>query len=578
MTWRPTGRGLYEIDGVPDQVLRHFSQRRVEIEQRAAELVGAGTAHLSRERMQAIALQTRHAKRYGVDGGTWREQARARAAEHGLGTPELTELTGRIPGPVRRPMAAHIAARLSGALGLTERHNTFARRHALAEIAGEFDQGAALEHVEVATSRYLADASVQQLRDGDDGQRYTTVGLLACERTIIDGAARRRHEQTALLTTEAIAAVLASSHPRLTSEQAATVQALTTSGHGVDAVTAVAGSGKTTMIGALTTCYRDQGWRVFGAAPTARAARQLRDTAAIPADTMHALLLRLTRAGGFPSRTVLVLDEAGMAPTRLTTRLFNLAERAGAKVIAVGDPGQLGSVDAGGWLAAITANQSQPTLTTAIRQHDPAERDALQALHDGDPDTYLQHKQPDITIHERETSAIATLVNEWHGARARHGPAQVAMIARDNHTRELANRAARARLKTIGALPHSGVFIGGREYAPGDRVIARRNDPLHDIDNGALGTISAIDPHSGAMIIQLDTGPPRALDATYAADHLEHAYALDHDSDIAAHWGEALWQSGKHQEARRVWAAAVARGADAPLLKTTMARFLSDAP
>jgi predicted negative regulator of RcsB-dependent stress response len=59
---------------------------------------------------------------------------------------------------------------------------------------------------------------------------------------------------------------------------------------------------------------------------------------------------------------------------------------------------------------------------------------------------------------------------------------------------------------------------------------------------------------------------------------LEHAYSLEHDADIAAHWGEALWTSGKHQEARGVWAAAVARAPDAPLLKATMARFLTDAP
>ena len=34
------GRGLFEIDGVPEDVLRHFSQRP-EIEEHAAELVSA---------------------------------------------------------------------------------------------------------------------------------------------------------------------------------------------------------------------------------------------------------------------------------------------------------------------------------------------------------------------------------------------------------------------------------------------------------------------------------------------------------------------------------------------------------
>jgi ATP-dependent exoDNAse (exonuclease V) alpha subunit len=198
------------------------------------------------------------------------------------------------------------------------------------------------------------------------------------------------------------------------------------------------------MIGAVAACDRHTGWDVIGTAPTARAARQLRDAAGVDADTMHALLLHLVRNGGPSARTVLVFDEAAMAPTRLTARLFELAEAAGAKVIAVGDPGQLGSVEAGGWLAAVTAAQPQPNLGTAIRQHDPAERDALQALRAGDPDPYIDHQQEQISIHEHETDAIHTLVGQWRGARSRHGASGAVMIARDNYTRELANRAARS--------------------------------------------------------------------------------------------------------------------------------------
>jgi conjugative relaxase-like TrwC/TraI family protein len=86
VTWRSPGRGLFEIDGIPAAVLKHFSQRRVEVLERALELVGASEADgLSRERMQGMVLATRRAKHYGVDGAAWREQAQARAAEHGVG-------------------------------------------------------------------------------------------------------------------------------------------------------------------------------------------------------------------------------------------------------------------------------------------------------------------------------------------------------------------------------------------------------------------------------------------------------------------------------------------------------------
>ena len=70
----------------------------------------------------------------------------------------------------------------------------------------------------------------------------------------------------------------------------------------------------------------------------------------------------------------------------------------------------------------------------------------------------------------------------------------------------------------------------------------------------------------------------REGDARGAALTLERAYALGHDAEIAAHWGEALWVSGDRSAARRVWAAALARNPDSKPLKATLQRFLPDAP
>lgn len=69
----------------------------------------------------------------------------------------------------------------------------------------------------------------------------------------------------------------------------------------------------------------------------------------------------------------------------------------------------------------------------------------------------------------------------------------------------------------------------------------------------------------------------REGDAQGAAVLLARAYSLDHDGEIAAHWGEALWVSGQHGEARRVWAAALARDPDSKQLKKTIKRLLPDA-
>ncbi len=57
-------------------------------------------------------------------------------------------------------------------------------------------------------------------------------------------------------------------------------------------------------------------------------------------------------------------------------------------------------------------------------------------------------------------------------------------------------------------------------------MIARRNDRHRDVDNGTRATVTAIDNESGALTETPDAGGRRVLDADYAAEHLEHAYAL----------------------------------------------------
>ena len=91
------------------------------------------------------------------------------------------------------------AKRLSGPEGLSAYHNTFAHRHALAETAGEFAQGADVRQLERATSSYLEHSSVVGLGRVDGDHRFTTRDLLACERAIMEGAVRRSGERTGVL-------------------------------------------------------------------------------------------------------------------------------------------------------------------------------------------------------------------------------------------------------------------------------------------------------------------------------------------------------------------------------------------
>jgi conjugative relaxase-like TrwC/TraI family protein len=556
--WRTAGRGLFEIEGVPASVLREFSRRRVEIEERARELTGVAASRLSRERLQGIALATRKAKEYGVDGARWQQEARARAAEHGLGSPELDRLIAaqRLDVDVcEAGLVRSAAERLSGPEGLTGQHNTFARRHALAELAGEFEQGAMIRQIERSTSSYLDHGSVAALGEVDGERRFTTRDLLACESAITDGAKRRMRERSGLVHPRLPDLVLADRREPLSPEQAAAARALATDGHGVSVLQALAGTGKTRVLGALARIYEAAGYTVVGVAPTGRAARELGDAAGVRALTIHRLVSDLEECGGFAPRTVVLFDEAGTAPTRPSASLLSRAEDAGAKVIVVGDSGQLPSVGAGGWFAAVAEALGGPELRQVMRQRDRAERDVLEALHDGDPEPYLSmaREKGTLTIHEREDEALDSVLADWNNARQAVELGQAVMIARDNVSRAMLNEKARRVLAQEGAIAADSVTIVDREFAVGDRVIARRNDRYRDVDNGTMGEVTTIDRRTGALTIITDSGTERAIDAAYAAAHLEHAYAL---TGHGAHGATVEWAGviGRPSEFTREWA------------------------
>jgi conjugative relaxase-like TrwC/TraI family protein len=545
ISWKQVGRGLFEIDGVPAGVLRHFSQRRTEIEERVAELVGTAGS-LSREAMQTITLATRRPKQTADEGSDWREDARARASEHGFGPDELADLLRSPAVSASRPSRRAIVERLSGPEGLTGSHNTFARRHALAELAGEFADGITLKGLELVTDNYLSDPTVRQL----DAARYSTVDLLACERTILDGAARRRGASVGVVAARHINASLLGAG--LNEDQEGAVRALAGSGNGVDTVQALAGTGKTTMLRTLTDAYRRAGYTVAGAAPTARAARELGDAAGMPASTMHSLVADIERHGRLGRDVVLLIDEAGTAPTRITARLFEHAERAGAKIVAVGDAGQLPSVEAGGWFAAAAQEHQGPALCQVMRQRDSAERAVLAALHDGDPETYLAYKAEDITLHANDADALDAAVDRWTAVRAIHGETGTVMITRDNDTREQLNAAAREQLRATGQLTGDDINIGGQKWAVGDRVITRRNDRHLDVDNGSIATISKVLPGRGVVLKSADGGH-KTLPAAYVAAHVEHAYAITGHASQGATFDAAI-VVGRPEDFTREWA------------------------
>ena len=530
--WGPVRNGMAEIEQLSAEVLREFSTRRRQIEERERELVAAGV-DVGDAGREAIAHDTRGRKRYGVETAPWRDVVRGRAAEHGLGARELAAL---VLGPARAthiPDAGRVSGELAGAGGLTERQNTFAKREAVMAWAAAHGQGAPAHMVEREAAAFLTRDDVHRAA-GLTERRFTTSDLLAHEQAIVDGAQARRGEGTGRLDSALVDAVLANAPHAPTAEQARVIRGLTSSGHGVETVEALAGTGKTFTAGLLAQAYTAAGYRVLGTAPTGRAVRELTEQAGIGQTwTLTRLALDLDGdRGGFGSGpVVLILDEAGMASTRQSARIMAQAQVAGVKVIAIGDSGQLSSVHAGGWLASLTRRLGSHELRDVMRQCDPRERQLLAQVRRGAPTNYTAEKAARGQLHvyagdaQRANAGEHAAVAAWRNRQAGCSWGQAVLIVRDNQRRERLNELIRAELKRDGRLGES-IYVGGCEFAVNDRVVARRNDRERAVDNGMRGTVTAVDPSEKDVLVRTDAGAQRRLDASYVAEHLQHAYVL----------------------------------------------------
>lgn len=536
LEWGPVMKGAAELKDVPQAALEEFSRRRHEMQRAAAE---GGFSLGSKRSAEAAAVDTRVRKQYGVETHTWREEIQARAAEHGLDRGAVGQLlprgadrrdrTDRMSDAGGEPAGGAgesrdvrgLSERLVGAHGLTERSNTFDERAVLQEFAQAAAQGARVPEVRCRADRFADREDVLHARGGE----MTTVDLVACEQRLIDSALSRAHVGCAVVSQAQIHGAVAAADRRLTAEQEDVVRATASSGHGVQVVEALARTGKTFTAGVVGSLYEAAGYRVTGLAPTGRGARELSDEAGIPARTIDRALIEIEQFGtGFPEGSVIVLDEAGMAPTRLTARLLEHADRAGAKVIAIGDSGQLPSVLAGGWLRAVGSRIGALRLSEVIRQRDPGERRALGALHDGAPDKYIAWADSEQGIDVVDGDRVVErAVEEWAVASAAHRPGRAVMLARDNETRAQLNDAARAYRANAGELGEERLYAG-TPVAVGDRVICRNNDARVGVDNGTRGTVRHVD--GARVVLETDSGAVRELPAGYVADHVEHAYCL----------------------------------------------------
>lgn len=524
--WEVPRNGLAEISGVPRSVIEHFSQRRAQIVERMTE-----RGETSRQAASVAALETRPTKPPTASIDNLRSDWRARAAEHGFGAAELTEvLARREPFPSSSLEDARLA--VDAVLPeLTEQASTFDRRDVLRAWAERHRRGAEVTDLEQLTDRWLASDRAIALEPADRPylpRKHSTPEMLELERRLVEESQSRQRTRTSVASADTRDEIL-DRRTDLSDEQRTMVRALTSSGDGVQVVRAAAGTGKTYALDAARDIWQRDGKSVLGCALSARAAVELREQTGIPTQTIASLQYELGRGHQLPDDGILIVDEAGMVGTRAIADLADHARLANAKLVLCGDDRQLPEIEAGGAMRGLAKRLGAIELRDVQRQQHGWDRDALRALRDGKveawADSYREHKR--IVAATDATAIRARLVDDWHRATLAHPEEDNLMLAHRRADVADLNQRARERMHATGQLGDIELEAEGRAFAVGDRVVTTQNDRANQIVNGERGRITAVDPRTLAVHVRFDSGRTATLSSAYVTDgNLDHAYAM----------------------------------------------------
>jgi conjugative relaxase-like TrwC/TraI family protein len=515
--WGPVDArsGAAEIIGLDDRALiERFSKRSEQIHE---WLDSHGLSGIKAS--SAAAVATRAPKDYSESEHNLYERWGRELAEQGVGEREVAEVCagGRGRPASRTELDAALDA-LAGPDGLTGQASTFTRAEVVDALAKRLPVAPsaqqALTQVERTADRFLVERAVRVGWDRRLGvDRYSTPELLTLERHLVDGATGRADEGYAVVRPELVRQVL-DRHTSLGEDQSAMVRDLTQGGAGVAVVVGRAGSGKTWTLGVAREAFELDGYQVLGCAPTGIATVGLADEGFTDARTIDRLLLDLGHGRlELDGRTVLVVDEAAMVGTRKLGPLLQHAERAGAKVVLVGDDRQFASIAAGGGFRALRLRLGASELTENRRQVEAWEQRAIDDVRAGNLEqaiaAYAEHDR--IQAFEGRDDRNRALVSDWWQAH-QAGERPVIYAHRRAQVDQLNQVCQRLRAEA-GQLGPERLTVGDRSFEVGDVVVLGANAKERlGVVNGTTGVVQDLDLRGRAMLVRtLEEEPPRMV-------------------------------------------------------------------
>jgi len=300
------------------------------------------------------------------------------------------------------------------------------------------------------------------------------------------------------------------------------------------------GTGKTTTVAQIVALLVEQqpSALIALAAPTAVAAARLTDAMrtagldGIEARTLHRLLgwrpgahsrFRHHRGNRLP-HDVVIVDETSMVSLSLMARLVE-AVRPGARLILVGDPGQLTSIEAGAVLGDIAAVGGDAIVVLdEVYRYDERIGRLAAAIREGDADATVAALASVTWIPDLEASldplrerAVATARAVTAAAEA--GDAPTAIRALGSFRLLCAHRRGPYGVSGWTARIEEWTGAGGSDWYVGRPLLVTENDYWLQLFNGDTGVVVARGPGEVAAAFErVEVSPTRlaAVETVYA--------------------------------------------------------------
>jgi Ti-type conjugative transfer relaxase TraA len=535
-----------------------------------AGLSAKSDLELENRKLQALGLPTSHDQLRAIRVG-WEEWANAQLARAGLDLRidhrshqacgleiEPTQHQGvhatqmqrrgkevtreRLDEATARRNAALIRDKPEQVLELITNEKSVFDRRDIARALHRYVEGA--EAFQAALARVMASPALVELqaerRDAPghvvEPARYSTRAMVAVERAMAQSADRMAAAGGLGVAGWRVAAAT-EARPQLSGEQRAAV-AHVTGPERIAAVVGLAGAGKSTMLAAARDVWEGQGYQVRGAALAGKAAEGLEESAGIGSRTLASWEQSWER--GFEQlgpRDVLVIDEAGMVGSKQLSGFVAAADRAGAKLVLVGDPEQLQPIGPGAAFRAVAERVGFVQLEEVRRQREEWQRAASVALgrHRTAEGLRAYAEQGAIRFAESSEQVRDAIVGEVLADMAERPEGSRLVLAHRRADVRALNAAIRAARLARGELADEWVYQtaeGARAFAAGDRLLFRENNRDLGVKNGMLGTV--VRAEAGRLEVRLDAARGSGQGRTVAISTADYA-AVDHGYAVTIH-------------------------------------------